>query len=113
MHQRKPSITPTIGFAEYSNRHSWGTTCELNPTGDIYRPSCVTNGITYRTSLYLTFNAVIQSDGPMLAAKANTMKKGSNTICQAGMNLYQIIIPIRMENVIRKSANATTMLAIG
>ena len=34
MHHRNPSITPTMGLSEYSNRHCSGTTLELNPTGD-------------------------------------------------------------------------------
>ena len=45
-HQRKPSITPTIGLSEYIRRHWSGTIAELNPTGDTYKPNCTINGMT-------------------------------------------------------------------
>src|SRR5215467_8034979 len=71
------------------------------------------NGITYRKSRYLTLSAVIHSDGPMLARKASKMNAGSTSIRQSGMNWYQAISPIRIENVIRKSTKATTTVAVG
>jgi len=37
--QRKPSITPTIGFKEYNKRHLSGIVSLLNPTGEMYKPN--------------------------------------------------------------------------
>src|SRR5204863_3622973 len=43
-HQRKPSITPTMGFKEYNKRHFSGTMPLLKPTGETYNPNCTMKG---------------------------------------------------------------------
>src|SRR6185369_4130058 len=70
MHQRKPSIMPTIGLIEYSILHSLGMMVLLNPTGDTYKPNCTMNGIMYLKSRYFTLSAVIYKLIPNEAKKA-------------------------------------------
>src|SRR5215813_5615127 len=113
MHQRNPSITPTIGFKEYSRRHCSGTTFELNPTGEMYRPNCTMNGMTYRKSRYLTLRTVIQSAGPRLARKPIATNSGKSSICQPGRNWYHAIKASAMAKLMRKSTKDTTTAAVG
>src|SRR6516165_1715185 len=113
MHQRNPSMTPTIGLREYSKRHCSGTTLELKPTGDTYSPNCTMKGMTYRKSRYLTLRAVIHRAGPTLAKNANTIKTGRSNIRQSGKKLYHAISRTRMKKLMRKSTKATTTVAIG
>ena len=48
----------------------------------------------------------------MLATNAKRTKAGRVRICQPGKNRYHAIIAISIENVIRKSAKATTIVAV-
>src|SRR5476651_2795398 len=75
--QRKPSITPTIGFNPYQNRKRSGTSALLKNTGERYMPNCTRNGTTKRKSRYFTFSAVIHSPAPSEVAKAITTNSGS------------------------------------
>ena len=106
-------MIPTTGFSEYNTLHSFGMISLLNPTGEMYKPNCTINGITYRKSRYFTFKAVIHKLGPRLAKNANKTNNGSNAIRQVGINWYQTIIRTRIEKLIRKSTKVTTIVAVG
>jgi len=84
MHQRKPSITPTIGFNEYNNLNLSDMLLLLKPTGEIYIPNCTTNGIIYLKSRYLTLSAATYSPAPIEVRNAKRRNKGRKTICQGG-----------------------------
>ena len=70
-------------------------------------------GITKRKSRYFALRAVIHRDGPKLARKPRRMKSGRSIICHPGRNLYQTINATKIEKLIRKSTNATAMVAAG
>src|ERR1700761_4589381 len=109
MHHRNPSMMPTTGLSEYSQRHSWGMMLELNATGEIKSPSWMPNGTRYLKSRYLTFSAAIQRPGPMLAANASNKKSGKKRICQPGTNRYQHINNASIAKLIKKSMKFTNI----
>src|SRR6185503_21163126 len=107
-HQRKPSITPTMGLRLYQKRKAGGTTPLEKPTGDTYSPNWTMNGIMNRKSRYLTFRAVIRSAGPRLANTARTTNAGNRRICQVGAKPYQSISTNSIARLTAKSTSATT-----
>src|ERR1051326_1012859 len=111
--QRKPSITPTIGFNEKSSRHFWGTTPLLNPTGERYNPNCTMKGTMIRKSRYSTNNAAIHKPQPTDAASPSNRKKGSANTAGLGVKRCQIMSAARNASEIKKSTNPTTMLLVG
>src|SRR5665647_229142 len=85
IHQRNPSIIPTIGFIEYNSLHFSGTTLLLKPTGDTYNPNCTTKGTMYLKSRYLTFNAAIYKPAPRAVRMANIRNRGRKRIGHEGV----------------------------
>src|SRR6476620_654283 len=70
-------------------------------------------GITKRKSRYFALRTVIHRDGPKLARKPRRAKAGKNIICHPGRNWYQTINATKIEKLIRKSTNATAIVAAG
>src|SRR5262249_32287258 len=67
----------------------------------------------YRTSRYLTFNAVSQRPGPKPASSASATNTGSSITCQPGTNWYQIISVTSIKKLMVKSTKAAPTAAMG
>ena len=80
IHHRNPSITPTIGFIEYNNFHFSEIKLLLNPTGVMYNPNCMINGMMYLKSRYFTFTAVKYNPTPNAQTNARNINTGKKTI---------------------------------
>src|SRR6266478_10217818 len=111
--QRKPSITPAIGFSPYSHCHLPGTRLLGYATGDASIQNCTRNGITYFTSRYSAFNAESHKPTPNAVASASSTKNGSHSACTPGRNPYPSTRASSTTNAITKSTSPDITLERG
>src|SRR4051812_39763812 len=111
-HQRKPSMAPTMGLSEYSP-FQLGKLVELKPTGERNKPTCSINGTMKRKSRYFTVSAVSHNPVPNAVVTVSTIKNGTKTMRQSGMNCHQMHIPASSTRTTIKSMSDTAMVESG
>src|SRR5713226_736902 len=106
-------MTATIGLSEYTILHFSGTTSELKPTGETYKPNWTTKGTRYRKSRNLVLRAANHKPAPRAVASASNNNAGSKSIRHVGTIWYHAIMTSSSTKVIRKSTRLTTMEVAG
>ena len=76
--QRKPSMTPVIGFRAYNHCQDWGIILAGYTTGDANIQICIRNGTVYWKSRYWTFKADSQRPTESEVIMAKIISSGRN-----------------------------------
>src|SRR5260221_7942657 len=111
--QRKPSMTPTIGFRLYKIRHFSGMMVTEYTTGEAYIQNWTRKGIACPTSRYFTLSAERYRLTATDVTTARRIKNGSASTPHVGAIPYHTIMPSRITNEIAKSTTGPSAPQIG
>src|SRR5438552_4860495 len=82
-------------------------------TGEAKSQNCTTNGMTYRTSRYRTFNAEAHKPTANAVSSESITNTGNSTLACAGLMPHHAINPSRITKEIPKSTSVDATDAIG
>tara|TARA_B100000315_G_C14375582_1_gene495031 strand:+ start:354 stop:791 length:438 start_codon:yes stop_codon:yes gene_type:complete len=110
---RKPSITPTIGFNPYQVRKCSGIIEDGYTTGEANSQNWIIKGIVYLISLYFAFRAANSIPMPAEDKIIRRTKTGKRNIIFVGTIPNQNIIPTKTTKAMAKSKRPASTGVIG